>query len=43
MERQIIEQALELAGGNQTRASEVLKLSYRSLRHRMETLKIRKK
>ena len=43
IERQIIERALELAGGNQTRAAEVLKLSYRSLRHRMETLEIRKK
>lgn len=42
-ERQIIEQALEMVGGNQTRASEVLKLSYRSLRHRIEALGLRKK
>jgi len=42
LERQIIEQALALADGNQTRAAEILRLSYRSLRHRVETLGIRK-
>lgn len=41
-ERQLIERALELAQGNQTRAAEILKLSYRSLRHRMKTLNIHK-
>jgi two-component system, NtrC family, response regulator PilR len=40
VERQIIEQALSLSGGNQTRAAEVLKLSYRSLRHRLDSLQI---
>jgi len=43
VERQIVEQALELAEGNQTRAAEILKVSYRSLRHRVETLGIKKK
>ncbi|HXK59250.1 MAG TPA: sigma-54 dependent transcriptional regulator [Acidobacteriota bacterium] len=38
MEKQIIEQALFLVNGNQTRAAEILKLSYRSLRHRLESL-----
>ncbi len=42
LERQIIEQALSLADGNQTRAAEILRLSYRSLRHRIETLGIKK-
>ena len=42
LERQIIEQALALADGNQTRAAEILRLSYRSLRHRIETLGLRK-
>ncbi len=43
VERQLVEQALELAEGNQTRAAEILKVSYRSLRHRVETLGIKKK
>ncbi len=43
VERQIVQHALTLVGGNQTRAAGVLGLSYRSLRHRMETLGIRKK
>ncbi|MEE9502701.1 MAG: sigma-54 dependent transcriptional regulator [Candidatus Aminicenantaceae bacterium] len=43
VERQIIEQALELAEGNQTRTSEILQVSYRSLRHRLDTLGLRKK
>ncbi len=43
VERQIIEQALELAEGNQTKASEILQVSYRSLRHRLDTLGLRKK
>lgn len=38
VERQLIERALELSEGNQTRAAELLKLSYRSLRHRLEKL-----
>jgi DNA-binding NtrC family response regulator len=42
VERQIIERALALCDGNQTRAAEILKLTYRSLRHRMETLGMRK-
>lgn len=42
IERQVIEQALYLAGGNQTRAAEILKLTYRSLRHRIESLQIRR-
>lgn len=40
-ETQIIEHALELADANQTRAAEILKLTYRSFRHRMERLGIR--
>ena len=43
VERQIVQHALALVEGNQTRAAGVLGLSYRSLRHRMETLGIRKK
>ena len=43
VERQIVQRALSLVGGNQTQAAGVLGLSYRSLRHRMETLGIRKK
>ncbi len=43
VERQIIEQALELAEGNQTKTSEILQVSYRSLRHRLDTLGLRKK
>ena len=43
VERRIIEQALELVGGNQTRAAEMLNLSYRSLRHRIDTLEIKKR
>jgi two-component system response regulator PilR (NtrC family) len=42
VEKQVIEQALFLAGGNQTRAAEILKLSYRSLRHRMESLQLKR-
>ncbi|MDA2934865.1 hypothetical protein MYX82_11060 [Acidobacteria bacterium AH-259-D05] len=42
IERQIIEQALTLTQGNQTRAAEILKVSYRSLRHRIDTLDIKK-
>ena len=42
VERQIIEQALQLTEGNQTRAAELLQISYRSLRHRIETLEIKK-
>jgi two-component system, NtrC family, response regulator PilR len=41
-EAEIIRRALELAGGNQTRAAEILKLTYRSFRHRMESLEIRR-
>ncbi len=43
VERQIIEQALEVAEGNQTRASQILQVSYRSLRHRLDTLGLKKK
>jgi two-component system response regulator PilR (NtrC family) len=42
VERQIIEQALQLTEGNQTRAAELLRISYRSLRHRVEILEIKK-
>ena len=42
IERQMIEQALQLTEGNQTRAAEILQISYRSLRHRIETLEIKK-
>ncbi|MEE8349616.1 MAG: sigma-54 dependent transcriptional regulator [Acidobacteriota bacterium] len=42
IERQIIGQALQLTEGNQTRAAELLHISYRSLRHRIETLEIKK-
>ncbi len=40
VERQAIERALELAGGNQKKAAELLQLTYRSLRHRLQRLKI---
>jgi len=43
VERQIIEQALEVTEGNQTRASQILQVSYRSLRHRLDTLGLKKK
>jgi len=43
VERQIIEQALELAEGNQTKTSQILQVSYRSLRHRLDTLGLKKK
>jgi hypothetical protein len=43
VERQIIEQALEVAEGNQTRASQILQVSYRSLRHRLDTLGLKKR
>ena len=43
VETHAIEQGLRLANGNQTRAAELLKVTYRSLRHRMETLGIKKK
>ncbi len=43
VERQIVQHALTLVEGNQTRAAGVLGLSYRFLRHRMGTLGIRKK
>jgi two-component system, NtrC family, response regulator PilR len=42
VEAEILKRALEYAGGNQTRAAEILKLTYRSFRHRMESLEIRK-
>ena len=42
VERELILQALGLAEGNQTRAAEILQLSYRSLRHRINTLEIKK-
>ncbi|MFB3903868.1 MAG: sigma-54-dependent transcriptional regulator [Acidobacteriota bacterium] len=42
VEKQAIEHALFLANGNQTKAAEILKLSYRSLRHRMESLQLRR-
>jgi len=42
IERKIIGQALQLTEGNQTRAAELLQISYRSLRHRIETLEIKK-
>ncbi len=42
VEKQVIEHALSLAGGNQTRAAEILKLTYRSLRHRIESLGLRR-
>ncbi|MBI4446409.1 MAG: sigma-54-dependent Fis family transcriptional regulator [Acidobacteria bacterium] len=40
-EKRIIEQALLLVQGNQTRAAQLLRLSYPSLRHRLQVLKIR--
>ena len=43
VERQFLVRALELAGGNQKKAAEILKLSYRSYRHRMERLAVPKK
>lgn len=42
VERNVIEHALFLANGNQTRAAEILKLSYRSLRHRIESLQLKR-
>ena len=43
VERQFLVRALELGGGNQKKAAEILKLSYRSYRHRMERLGVPKK
>lgn len=43
VERRLLAQALELSGGNQKRAAEILKLSYRSFRHRMDRLEVPKK
>ena len=43
VEAQIMERALGLTEGNQTRAAEMLKISYRSFRHRLDTLNLRKK
>ena len=43
VERQFLVRALELAGGNQKKTAEILKLSYRSYRHRMERLAVPKK
>jgi two-component system response regulator PilR (NtrC family) len=40
IERALIEQALEQAGGVQTRAAELLKISYRSFRHLLKKYKI---
>ena len=42
-ERQIIERALELSNGNQTRAAKILNLSPPAFRYRMEARKIRRK
>ena len=42
VERELILQALGVTEGNQTRAAEILQLSYRSLRHRINTLGIKK-
>jgi two-component system response regulator PilR (NtrC family) len=41
VERHAMERALELAGGNQKVAAEILSLSYRSFRHRMDRLKMK--
>jgi len=40
VERSLIEQALQQAGGVQTRAAELLKVSYRSFRHLLKKYKI---
>ena len=40
IERNLIEQALQQAGGVQTRAAELLKVSYRSFRHLLKKYKI---
>ncbi|HKR84138.1 MAG TPA: helix-turn-helix domain-containing protein, partial [Terriglobales bacterium] len=40
MERSIIEQALQQSGGVQTRAAELLKVSYRSFRHLLKKYNI---
>lgn len=40
VERKIIDRALELAEGNQTKAADILKLTYRSFRHRLDKLRI---
>ncbi len=41
IESQMLLRALQLSGGNQKRAAEILKLSYRSFRHRMERLDLK--
>ncbi|MGE5322442.1 MAG: helix-turn-helix domain-containing protein [Actinomycetota bacterium] len=40
LERSLIEQALEQSGGVQTRAAELLKVSYRSFRHLLKKYNI---
>lgn len=42
VERKLIERALEQTKGNQTKAAKLLKIPYRSLRYRLETLGIPK-
>ncbi|MDA2937126.1 hypothetical protein MYX75_02540 [Acidobacteria bacterium AH-259-A15] len=39
-ERKVIEAALTLTEGNKTQAAKLLRVSYRSLRHRLEKLRI---
>jgi DNA-binding NtrC family response regulator len=43
VETQAIRRALDLAGGNQKVAAEILRLSYRSFRHRVERLGVKSK
>ncbi len=41
IEAELLTRALEISGGNQKRAAEILKLSYRSFRHRLDRLDLR--
>ncbi len=43
VERRILSRAMDLSDNNQKKAAEILKLSYRSFRHRMERLEMRRK
>ncbi len=43
VEAKLLTRALDLSGGNQKKAAEILNLTYRSFRHRLERLNVKKK